>query len=653
MGNANCQRLDCTGIIAHPDLAGRLDGALCHVATQPQFQTERLQADEEVQLSTERFVRQHGGHARCPSSPSGAAAHAGEAKRPSWKERYVVRRVLGSGQSATVYEAFGVEDGAGAVSAVAAANGGGGGEAAAGDVGGAEGAPPVGRRVALKHFLRPNSLMLRRELQTLTAVGVHPNITRLFEYFEGGADGDALILEYCDGGDVYDFYAASKGHGMKEQVVGQILRQLLTALAHLVARSVDHRDVKPENLLLYGSKDQPYPRVKLADFGWAVIVKGGAKQSLPPEGVGSLWYAAPELNPPPAGAKRADEPPMLGKSDMWSAGVIAFLLLVGHNPFNKALVESDSKAVEREVIRLAALGDVNTRTRNWLKLSPQAKSFIMALIQPNLRLRPQPHEALEHPFIMRSCREAAGDPSACGLGGVNVGLSAVPAAEKPDGTATGEGAQVTEQECQRAWRSMDGFQQLCWLAVASAVSEPELIEERLARTLTFQSQSATMGSGSGGYLERLASELVAVASPDWFQHRAGWAHIARLAFQYLDTDGDGILSAEDLQTHMDSSYRDMVRNWIEKWRHSQLQSHVQGDGLSFVDFRWTLWLTCIRSVTMSGGPNCRLLADSKFVAKDDDANLRFPEQSSSPLDSFDVIDDWCDRYVDEVLFPDA
>ena len=72
--------------------------------------------------------------------------------------------------------------------------------------------------------------------------------------------------------------------------------------------------MKPENLLLYGS-DSAVPLLKLADFGWAALVDGPPE--VPPEGVGSLWYAPPELNPPVTGAEVILEELQAGKSDMW------------------------------------------------------------------------------------------------------------------------------------------------------------------------------------------------------------------------------------------------------------------------------------------------------------------------------------------------
>eukprot|EP00913_Durusdinium_trenchii_P012056 g11326.t1 len=213
-----------------------------------------------------------------------------------------------------------------------------------------------GRKVALKRFNQRGTVMFKNELKALVAAGVHPHIVRLLESFEGGSQEDVMVLEYCSGGDIYELYASSNGCCMLEAFV--------LALQHLVACGIEHRDVKPENLLLYGVSDatqnEQVPLIKLADFGWAAIVEnGGPPPSIPPEGVGSLWYAPPELNPPVRGAEI--------------------------------------------VMRLAAHGQLNMTTKAWnTELSQFAKDFILALIKPDPAKRLGPSDALQHAFIAAS-----------------------------------------------------------------------------------------------------------------------------------------------------------------------------------------------------------------------------------------------------------
>eukprot|EP00971_Amphidinium_carterae_P332483 6466666-Amphidinium_carterae.1 len=370
---------------------------------------------------------------------------------------------------------------------------------------------------------------------------------------------DVLIMEYCEGGDVYDLYARAGGNPIAEAYVALLLRQLLLALEHLERVGVEHRDVKPENLLLCGHKEvkggeapraklrsEPLghpmnvPHVKLADFGWSISISASKQwPPLPPDGVGSLWYAPPELNPPVPGVKpQAHAQLVAGRSDMWSCGVIAYLLLVGHNPFNLALRFKDSKMKEAEVLRLAARGDVNQSARGWSLLSGDAQGFIRSLVQPDATVRNSAMEALSHPFIKG-----------------NTGKLAQNAPPHPA---------LMRSNC---WERLEGLQRLAWLAVARAATEAELLAQD-----GFELLLDELDIQCSRYLDQVAAELVSVACPDWFQPGSAWTHIFLLAFRYLDVDCDGRLNLEDVVAHI--QVLEPVCNWsqLDSKRHSKNQS---------------------------------------------------------------------------------
>eukprot|EP00930_Biecheleria_cincta_P045455 TRINITY_DN31320_c0_g1_i1.p1 TRINITY_DN31320_c0_g1~~TRINITY_DN31320_c0_g1_i1.p1 ORF type:complete len:635 (+),score=103.19 TRINITY_DN31320_c0_g1_i1:104-2008(+) len=532
--------------------------------------------DSEAQLSADSFAINH----LSSSTPTS-----------SWRRRYILGRELGNGQTATVFEAYATappadeSDESGYMRSPRADEL--SGPWPSGDTGGTlpSRASGVGRRVALKRFHQEGTNMFKQELKALLAVGIHPHIVRLLESFETPGEDDVIILEHCNGGDVYELYASTKGSPMQESFVRQLIRQLLLALQHVQERCVEHRDVKPENLLLFtvsaNGKEEPF--LKLADFGWAAIVnKTEPAPAIPPEGVGSLWYAPPELNPPVKGAEIFVDELQLGKSDMWSAGIITYLLLTGHSPFNAALRVKNPAAREAEVIRLAALGDVNTSTRVWNSISENGKKFILALIRPDPTKRLSPTEALSHPFMA--------------------------AASLDDQLGGGKQLQVPTPIGENAlglWSSLDSFQKLCWLALARAVTESELVEISLLEAFVRSEEC-----NNSGYLEGLAVKLVSVASAAWFQPRAAWGDMVYLAFLYLDKDADGSLSASDLIAHLASGSRsrDIADTWIYKWRNRQSLPVGGSQSLTFADFRKALF-----TAVTKGGPASDSVATAVVV----------------------------------------
>lgn len=582
---ANCTRADCAVIGLWYDCAcaNHLGPAGISASRDRDWEpTEFLPTQElEVQLVCDKFA---------------IRKIATQGARSDWRRKYVLGRELGAGQTAIVFEAFAVApsveeslgawpvaagrlpespldqklDNYGSTAAQAA------GLAAAQVAAHAavqavaqrrNAVPTIGRRVALKRFNTAGTTMFQHELQAFSAVGTHPHILRLLESYEGGNGEDILVLEHCDGGDLYELYAANHGCCMLEACVIQLLRQLLLALQHLMDRGVEHRDIKPENLLLYyGSpKDTAaIPHLKLADFGWAVVLRTMQHSApVPLEGVGSLWYAPPELNPPAEGVQKVKSVPSPGRSDMWSVGIITYLLLIGHSPFNLALRIADPAVQEAEVIRLAGMGKFNTSTRPWACLSEEARHFVGLLIQPDPARRLTPAEAWNHPFVARSHNGSA---------------DALGAQPYPS-------SQVFGPDRTERWGQLDGLQRLSWMAIARAIAEPEMVDIPVLETFINQ-----QSMGSTLYLEQLAVELAAVASTSWFQPKSAWADVLLLAFNYLDGDTDGVLGVGDLAHHLvGEEARECAEAWVSKWRLPYEGTHRSScHGLCFIEFHRAL-----------------------------------------------------------------
>ncbi|XP_026853474.1 MAP/microtubule affinity-regulating kinase 4 isoform X3 [Electrophorus electricus] len=177
----------------------------------------------------------------------------------------------------------------------------------------------TGREVAIKIIdktqLNPTSLQkLFREVRLMKGLN-HPNIVQLFEVIETEKTL-YLIMEYASGGEVFDYLVA---HGrMKEKEARAKFRQIVSAVHYCHQKSIVHRDLKAENLLLDADSN-----IKIADFGFSNEFTVGSKLDT---FCGSPPYAAPELFQ----GKKYDGPEV----DVWSLGVILYTLVSGSLPFD-------------------------------------------------------------------------------------------------------------------------------------------------------------------------------------------------------------------------------------------------------------------------------------------------------------------------------
>mmetsp|Transcript_82987 Transcript_82987/g.225343 ORF Transcript_82987/g.225343 Transcript_82987/m.225343 type:complete len:500 (-) Transcript_82987:124-1623(-) len=414
--------------------------------------------------------------------------------------------------------------------------------------------------------------------------------------------GCGLYLEPCSLGSVGFGYigACCAGAGRS----GLLLNRGIWACTSVFVRSSCRQpDVKPENMMLHDvSVSSCQGELKLGDFGWAALAPPpgfSARSRLPATGAGSLWYAPPELNPPVRGVTVGTELPVdaqgnvvLGRSDMWSVGVVLYLLLAGHNPFNIALKQTTPEAVDNEVLRLAALGQFNKRTGKWQNLDMDARDLVSVLLRVKPVSRPSPTEALHHPFLVRRVVRSL------------------------DSSVFFHGAAAGSADREASWKRLDGFQRLSWIAVARAVSEPELDRSVVASAMEGMTNGeAPEGCRDATYLWQLARELAITPVFQWLQDRGAWSDVLRVAFSYLDLDADGLLSPPDLAGHVarpalppgmasaDARYESMVVTmnttawaqscrWVSRWQDPQVTepevTAMGHPGLTMASFREAL-----------------------------------------------------------------
>ncbi|KAF7799302.1 hypothetical protein EIP86_010534 [Pleurotus ostreatoroseus] len=194
------------------------------------------------------------------------------------------------------------------------------------------------KQVACKIMKRKKDQRLEKmmkEVRILTGLN-HPSINRVYDVLH---DESFLyiFLQLCTGGDLFSYIVNHKDPELRlhEGEAKYIMYQLILGLKYLHDKSISHRDLKPENILLYAPG--PYPRIQLADFGLArkrsyeeTFNVCGTVSYLPPEGILALEHKDLGYVGMPA--------------DCWSAGVIMYIMISGHHPFDYGrLAEDDSE----------------------------------------------------------------------------------------------------------------------------------------------------------------------------------------------------------------------------------------------------------------------------------------------------------------------
>lgn len=168
-----------------------------------------------------------------------------------------------------------------------------------------------------------NQELYTKEWQILQKVQ-HSNIIRLIEYFEDPSYY-YILTGLCEGGELFD-RIVDKDRKITEKQAAMYIKSLLEALQSIHKKNIVHRDLKPENLMFQDDSDKS-PMI-LIDFGCAKVVEDDKVYK---DLVGTPYYLAPESA---AGHKYTRTGAVLKSSDVWSAGVIAYVMVTGRPPFN-------------------------------------------------------------------------------------------------------------------------------------------------------------------------------------------------------------------------------------------------------------------------------------------------------------------------------
>ncbi|KFZ09757.1 hypothetical protein V501_05486 [Pseudogymnoascus sp. VKM F-4519 (FW-2642)] len=194
----------------------------------------------------------------------------------------------------------------------------------------------IHKTYAVKHG-RISAKQIAMEVSLHSHVGQHPNI---IEWFATGEDSiwRWIAMEYASGGDLFDKIEADVG--VSEDIAHFYFLQLISGIGYMHSKGVSHRDIKPENILLSENGD-----LKIADFGLATLFEYQGKTKLATTMCGSPPYIAPEVI---SCARTTDPRTRASKGsgyaadlvDLWSCGVVLFVLLVGNTPWDEPTASS-------------------------------------------------------------------------------------------------------------------------------------------------------------------------------------------------------------------------------------------------------------------------------------------------------------------------
>ncbi|GLU04623.1 hypothetical protein SLE2022_217610 [Rubroshorea leprosula] len=355
---------------------------------------------------------------------------------------------------------------------------------------------------------------VRREISVLQYLTGQPNIVEFKGAYE---DKEALhlVMELCSGGELFD-RIISKG-SYSEREAATIFRQVMNVVHVCHFMGVIHRDLKPENFLMV-SKDEKSP-LKATDFGLSIFIEEGRVYK---EIVGSSYYVAPEVLNRNYGKEM----------DVWSAGIILYILLSGTPPF--------WAETERDVFEAVLKGKLDLVSPPWPSITEGAKDLIRKMLIKEPKKRITAAQALEHPWL------------------------------KVDGEASDRPIDSAVLNRMKQFRAMNKMKKLALKVIAENLSEDEIVglkemfnnmDTDRSGTITFEELKTGLARLGSRLSDAEAKQLMDAADVDkngtidYIEFITATMHRHRLekeenlyaAFQYFDTDGSGFISREELR----------------------------------------------------------------------------------------------------------
>ncbi|XP_058767032.1 calcium-dependent protein kinase 2-like [Vicia villosa] len=354
---------------------------------------------------------------------------------------------------------------------------------------------------------------VRREVQIMHHLTGQPNIVELKGAYED-KQSVHLVMELCAGGELFDRIIAKGLY--TERAAASLLRTIVQIIHTLHSMGVIHRDLKPENFLLL-SKDENAP-LKATDFGLSVFFKQG---DMFKDIVGSAYYIAPEV------LKRRYGPEV----DIWSIGVMLYILLSGVPPF---WAES-----EHGIFNAILRGHIDFQSDPWPTISPAAKDLVRKMLNSDPKQRLTAQEVLDHPWT------------------------------KEDGEAPDKPIDNAVLGRLKQFRAMNQFKKVALRVIAGCLSEEEIMglkemfkgmDTDNSGTITIEELKLGLQQQGTKLSEQEVQQLMEAADADgngtidYDEFITATMHMNRMnreehlytAFQYFDKDNSGFITTEEL-----------------------------------------------------------------------------------------------------------
>lgn len=236
--------------------------------------------------------------------------------------------------------------------------------------------------INLKTGKKVDIVSLMKEVSILKTMD-HPNIIKVFEVYQDES-AISIVTELCQGGELFD-RIVSQGK-LTENTAAKYMLQMVSAVQYMHSKNIVHRDLKPENMLFESKKDDA--QLKLIDFG---TCKHFAKNLNITERVGSPYYMAPEV----VSGNYSE------KCDVWSLGVILFILLSGSPPFNGNN--------ETEILMNISVKELEFKKQIWKNVSPEAVNLIKKMLTRVAADRPTITEVYNNPWVQKHANNEVPD----------------------------------------------------------------------------------------------------------------------------------------------------------------------------------------------------------------------------------------------------